>query len=131
LDLSIRGSTKLFFQQQRASFRAGKPTRYSSIYYYLVNQYLIWRQRRDIVQEGEAQMKTIAAFVGEGIATVPDLRDALQLAMQLEFSTIPPYLCALWSIDTNADPGGVAALIETIVIQEMYQWTICRPREPL
>ena len=63
-------------------------------------------------------MKTIAAFVGEGIATVPDLRDALQLAMQLEFSTIPPYLCALWSFDTNADPGGVAALIETIVIQQ-------------
>jgi len=62
-------------------------------------------------------MKTIAAFVGEGIATVPDLRDALRL----EFSTIPPYLCA----------GGVAALIETIVIQEMYQWTICRPRKPL
>jgi Ferritin-like len=79
---------------------------------------LIWRPRRDIIQEGEAQMKTVAAFVGEGISAVPDLRDALQLAMQIEFSTIPPYLCALWSIDTNADPGGVAALIETIVIQK-------------
>ncbi|WP_218511871.1 ferritin-like protein [Variovorax sp. dw_308] len=65
-------------------------------------------------------MKTISAFVSEGIATVPELRDALQLAMQLEFSTIPPYLCAQWSIDTGADAGGIAGMIGRIVIQEMY-----------
>ena len=61
-------------------------------------------------------MKAISEFVSNGISTVQDLRAALQLAMQLEFSTIPPYLCVQWSIDTNADPGGVARLIQNIVI---------------
>jgi hypothetical protein len=69
-------------------------------------------------------MKSISEFVGEGIGTVPDLRDALQLAMQLEFSTIPPYLCAQWSIDRGADPGGVAGLIRKTVIQEMYHFAL-------
>jgi hypothetical protein len=42
--------------------------------------------------------------------------------MQLEFSTIPPYLCAQWSIDS--DPGGVADRIENIVVQEMYHFAL-------
>ena len=37
-------------------------------------------------------MKTIAQFVEDRITTLSDLKDALQTAMQLEFSTIPPYL---------------------------------------
>lgn len=69
-------------------------------------------------------MKAISEFVSNGISTVQDLRAALQLAMQLEFSTIPPYLCVQWSIDTNADPGGVARLIQNIVIQEMYHFAL-------
>ena len=40
-------------------------------------------------------MKTIAQFVKDRITALPDLQDALQTAMQLEFSTIPPYLCAM------------------------------------
>jgi hypothetical protein len=38
--------------------------------------------------------------------------------MQLEFSTIPPYLCAQRSIDSGSDPSGVAGMIENVVIQE-------------
>ena len=34
-------------------------------------------------------MKTIAQFVEDRITTLSDLKDALQTAMQLEFSTIP------------------------------------------
>jgi ferritin-like protein len=34
--------------------------------------------------------------------------------MQLEFSTIPPYLCAQWSID--GDPGGAGEMIEGIAV---------------
>jgi hypothetical protein len=67
-------------------------------------------------------MYTIARFVQQGIHSLVDLQAALQVAMQLEFSTIPPYLCAQWSI--NSDPGGVAALIQDIVVQEMYHFAL-------
>ncbi|MBR0882014.1 hypothetical protein ABIF65_008564 [Bradyrhizobium japonicum] len=67
-------------------------------------------------------MKTIAQFVEDRITTLSDLKDALQTAMQLEFSTIPPYLCAQWSI--NSDPGGVGGMIEDIVVQEMYHFAL-------
>lgn len=45
------------------------------------------------------------------------LNDALQTAIELEFSTIPPYLCAWWSIRSSADP--VARSIRTIWREEM------------
>ena len=48
-------------------------------------------------------MKTIAQFVRDGINNPAELQDALQTAMGLEFSTIPPYLCAEWSIGSD-DP---------------------------
>jgi Ferritin-like len=67
-------------------------------------------------------MKTIAQFVSDRIQSLSDLQDALQTAMQLEFSTIPPYLCAQWSI--NADPGGVGDMIESIVVQEMFHFAL-------
>ena len=67
-------------------------------------------------------MKSIAQFVTEGITSLPDLQDALQTAIQLEFSTIPPYLCAQWSIDS--DPGSVADIIQGIVVQEMYHFAL-------
>ena len=67
-------------------------------------------------------MKTIAQHVQDGISTPSDLQDALQTAMQLEFATIPPYLCAQWSI--NSDPSGVAGMIQNIVIQEMVHFAL-------
>lgn len=69
-------------------------------------------------------MKTIAQFVEDGITTLADLQGALQLAMQLEFSTIPPYLCAQWSINSDNDPNDVADMIETIVVQEMFHFAL-------
>jgi hypothetical protein len=38
--------------------------------------------------------------------------------MQLEFATMPPYLCAQWSIDS--DPDGVGDLIQNIVVQIFF-----------
>jgi Ferritin-like len=67
-------------------------------------------------------MKSIAEFVEAGISTLAELQDALQTAMQLEFSTIPPYLCAQWSI--NDDPSGVAGMIENVAIQEMLHFAL-------
>jgi hypothetical protein len=69
-------------------------------------------------------MKTIAQFVQEGITSADELKDALQTAMRLEFSTIPPYLCAEWSIDFNNDPDNVMSLIHGIVVQEMYHFAL-------
>jgi hypothetical protein len=67
-------------------------------------------------------MKTIQQFINDGIQTLDELKDALQLAMQLEFSTIPPYLCAQWSI--RIDPDRVESLIHEIVGQEMAHLAI-------
>jgi hypothetical protein len=75
-----------------------------------------------VAKQGFHSMKTIASFVQQGIHSLSDLEAALQVAMQLEFSTIPPYLCAQWSI--NSDPAGVAALIQDIVVQEMYHFAL-------
>ena len=41
------------------------------------------------------------------ISNLDELRDHLQTAVEIEWSTIPPYLCALWSIEegTNVEAG--------------------------
>jgi len=62
-------------------------------------------------------LRTVAEFVSGGINKVTDLQDSLQSAIELEFSTIPPYLCAEWSIKDPADP--VARMMHSIVLQEM------------
>jgi hypothetical protein len=67
-------------------------------------------------------MKSIAQHIQDGITSLSDLQDALETAMQLEFATIPPYLCAQWSI--NSDPGGVSGMIENIVVQEMFHFAL-------
>jgi len=45
------------------------------------------------------------------------LKDGLQAAVELELSTIPPYLCALWSIKDPAGP--VYDRIKGVVFEEM------------
>jgi Ferritin-like len=60
------------------------------------------------------------------------LTEALQAAIQLEMSTIPPYLYAEWSIDLSSpvtdpagpDPAGVQAAISQIVQEEMLHMGI-------
>ena len=55
--------------------------------------------------------------------TVEGLRCALQNAIELEHSTIPPYLYALYSIKpgTNSEIGG---LIKSVVVEEMLHMAI-------
>jgi hypothetical protein len=45
------------------------------------------------------------------------LKESLREAIQLEFSTIPPYLCGYWSIDDDSDP--VAGILYSVVLEEM------------
>ena len=69
-------------------------------------------------------MKTIAQFVATGIHSQAELQDALYTAMRLEFSTLPPYLTAQWSI-TGGDTGGfVDKMFKMIVKQEMYHFAL-------
>lgn len=52
------------------------------------------------------------------LSSVDDLKKALQIAIELEHSTIPPYLTALYSIKPGANQE-VAALINSVVMEEM------------
>lgn len=54
------------------------------------------------------------------------LKEALQAAVELELATIPPYLCAMWSVvDPNGDDP-VRSMIRDIVIEEMgHMATAC------
>lgn len=67
-------------------------------------------------------MKTIAQYVETGVLSLDDLKGALQLAMQLEFATIPPYLCAQWSI--KRDPDRLEGVLHRIVSQEMQHFAL-------
>ncbi|XP_019623628.1 PREDICTED: LOW QUALITY PROTEIN: uncharacterized protein LOC109469537 [Branchiostoma belcheri] len=56
--------------------------------------------------------------VGTATATLDELKKTLQIALQLELSTIPPYLSALFSIK-DGDNQEVTALIRSVVVDEM------------
>ncbi|GAA4310009.1 hypothetical protein GCM10023178_18750 [Actinomadura luteofluorescens] len=53
-----------------------------------------------------------------GIATLDDLREHLQWAVELEHATLPPYLCALYSLDPERNPEAVEA-VAGVFIEEM------------
>jgi hypothetical protein len=69
-------------------------------------------------------MISVARIVRDGINDIDQLKQALQLAMQLEFSTLPPYLCAEWSIDPANDPDQVTTTINGIAEQEMFHFAL-------
>lgn len=84
----------------------------------------LWLSRRSstacpsvIASAPEPKKKTIATLTREGINSLDELRLALQYAIQLEFSTIPPYLTAEWSIKDQKQQA--RTIIHEIVIQEM------------
>jgi hypothetical protein len=50
------------------------------------------------------------------------LKNALQSALELELATLPPYLCALWSItDTN---NTAYEIIRSIILEEMLHFAL-------
>ncbi|GGS89952.1 ferritin-like domain-containing protein [Streptomyces cinerochromogenes] len=57
------------------------------------------------------------------LRNVDDLRHALQLALELEHSTIPPYLYALFSLKPGRNHE-VAEIIRSVVMQEMLHITL-------
>ncbi|MEU8589556.1 ferritin-like protein [Streptomyces sp. NPDC048664] len=76
---------------------------------------------------GQVPQRLVAAQQGAAVrlVAVPAenrdigwLRSALQVAVEIEFSTIPPYLCGWWSVKNGRCE--VARLIRRIVFDEMY-----------
>ena len=58
-----------------------------------------------------------------GIRSLESLREHLQWAIELEHSTIPPYLYALYSIEPGHNPEAVE-VISSVVIEEMLHLTL-------
>ena len=57
------------------------------------------------------------------IRTIDDLRRHLQWAIELEHSTLPPYLCALYSLDAQRNPDAVE-VVASVFVEEMLHLTL-------
>ena len=57
------------------------------------------------------------------IRTVEDLREHLQWAIELEHSTLPPYLTALYSIKDGHN-AEAAEVIQSVFLEEMLHMTL-------
>ena len=57
------------------------------------------------------------------IATLDSLREHLQWAIELEHFTIPPYLCALYSLDAVRNPGATE-VVASVFVEEMLHMTL-------
>jgi Ferritin-like len=66
--------------------------------------------------------KLRAPSVGR-IATLESLREHLQWAIELEHFTLPPYLCALYSLDAGRNPE-VTEVVGSVLVEEMLHMTL-------
>src|SRR6476646_1014310 len=57
------------------------------------------------------------------LTSLESLREHLQWAIELEHSTIPPYLCALYSIEPGCNRDAVEVL-SSVVVEEMLHLTL-------
>ena len=57
------------------------------------------------------------------ITTVESLRKHLQWAIELEHSTLPPYLCALYSIEEGHNEEA-AEVVHSVFMEEMLHLTL-------
>ena len=57
------------------------------------------------------------------IQTLESLREHLQWAIELEHSTLPPYMCALYSLDPDRNPEAVE-VVTSVFMEEMLHLTL-------
>ncbi len=62
--------------------------------------------------------RTVAAPAPAGIDTLDSLREHLQWAVELEHATLPPYLCALYSLEPERNPEAVD-VVGSVFVEEM------------
>jgi hypothetical protein len=65
----------------------------------------------------------VRALSSGTIPSLESLREHLQWAIELEHSTIPPYLCALYSIEPGKNLEAVE-VISSVVVEEMLHLTL-------
>lgn len=70
-------------------------------------------------QKAQPQSRSIGS---PPIDSIDDLRDHLQTAVELEFSTLPPYLTALYSITDNSSYA--YQLIRSVALEEMLHFNL-------
>ncbi|HEY3562269.1 MAG TPA: ferritin-like protein [Kribbella sp.] len=61
--------------------------------------------------------------MNQRIDTIDSLHRHLQWAIELEHSTIPPYLCALYSLDPARNPDA-AELVSSVFVEEMIHLSL-------
>ncbi|MFT5891264.1 MAG: rubrerythrin [Dokdonia sp.] len=77
------------------------------------------RQEEESKKAPKAMLRgAIAATAAKKKVTLDDLKENLQTAMELEHSTIPPYLCALYSIKEGKNLMATE-IVKSVVIEEM------------
>jgi hypothetical protein len=57
------------------------------------------------------------------ITTLQSLQEHLQWAIELEHFTLPPYLCALYSLNADRNPEA-AELVASVLVEEMLHMTL-------
>ena len=87
---------------------------------------LIFAHGLDEVAKGKISMRTVAQFLSTGMQTVADLQESLGLAANFKFSTLPPYLCAEWSIKDQSDPAESLCRKPGVTAQFLYSVDIFR-----
>lgn len=82
------------------------------------NVYTFDADAEDAGDGGMASVKMSENDVENYIQSLDELKACLHLALQLELSTIPPYLCGLYTIKDGSNTEA-AALIRSIAVEEM------------
>jgi hypothetical protein len=72
---------------------------------------------QDLRRDGQADTAVCALPPGP-IRTLETLREHLQLAIELEHALIPPYLCALYSLDRAVNPAA-SSVVASVAVDEM------------
>lgn len=57
--------------------------------------------------------------------TVEDLQDMLQVAIELEWFTLPPYLTALWSLKDRDTHPVIRNILLSVAMEEMLHMSLC------
>jgi rubrerythrin len=76
------------------------------------------RKRQQLLRKGEPKIPPKMR-----ISTPQELIVLLQQAIEVEHSTIPPYLCALYSIKDGSNPEA-AQIIKSVVLEEMLHMVL-------
>ena len=80
------------------------------------------RGARGMSDIGVAPVKAEAPSF-DRIATLESLREHLQWAIELEHFTLPPYLCALYSLDAVRNPEA-SEVVASVLVEEMLHMTL-------